>query len=226
MGSLISILPINNDMETLERLLLENKAWVREKLDDDPDFLKHLAKNRLPDIFWIGCSDSRLHADEITNCEPGEILVHRNVGNQIVSTDFNLLGALEYAVDILGVKHIIVCGHYRCRSIKAALDRPNPYLPFADKWLRNIKDVYRLHRKEIEGLDSIEERWSRLAELNIVEQINNLSHTSIIQKSWRKAQRPNLHGWIYGLHDGIIKELTTMTPYSALDPIYEYNLSD
>jgi len=211
-------------MNKLDRLLLENKAWIQERLDENPDFLKHLAQNRVPDIFWIGCSDSRLHADEITNSEPGEILVHRNVGNQVVSTDFNLLGALEYAVDVLGVEHIIVCGHYRCRSIKAALDRPNPNLPFADKWLRNIKDVYRLHRNEIEAFNAIEDRWKLLVELNIKEQIINLSHTSIIQKSWRASRKPELHGWVYGLHDGMIRELVALTPYSPLDPIYEYNL--
>ncbi|MEI7869048.1 MAG: carbonic anhydrase [Candidatus Methylumidiphilus sp.] len=211
-------------MNTLEKLFLENKAWIQEKLSANPDFLTHLAQNRSPDIFWIGCSDSRLHADEITNCEPGEIIVHRNIGNQVVSTDFNLMGALEYAVDVLQVKHIIVCGHYRCRSIKAALDRPNPSLPFADKWLRNIKDVYRLHRPEIENLDSLDERWKLLVELNIREQVNNLSHSQVIQKSWRWARRPELHGFVYGLHDGLLKEVCSMTPYSALDPIYEYDL--
>jgi len=211
-------------MKKLDRLLLENKAWIQERLEDNPDFLNHLAQNRVPDIFWIGCSDSRLHADEITNSEPGEILVHRNVGNQVVSTDFNLLGALEYAVDVLKVRHIIVCGHYRCRSIKAALDRPNPNLPFADKWLRNIKDVYRLHRAEIETHNAIEDRWKLLVELNIKEQITNLSHTAIIQKSWKANRSPDLHGWVYGLHDGIIRELASLTPYSALDPIYEYDL--
>jgi carbonic anhydrase len=117
-------------MKMLERIMLENKAWVQEKLSANPDYLNYLAQNRSPDILWIGCSDSRLHADEITHCEPGEILVHRNIGNQVVSTDLSLMGALEYAVDVLNVKHIIVCGHYRCRSIKAALDRPNPSLPF------------------------------------------------------------------------------------------------
>ncbi|MFM8333072.1 MAG: carbonic anhydrase [Candidatus Methylumidiphilus sp.] len=211
-------------MHTLDRLLLENKAWIQEKLDDNPDFLRHLAENRTPDIFWVGCSDSRMHADEITNCEPGEILVHRNIGNQVVSTDFNLLGALEYAVDVLQVKYVIVCGHYRCRSVKAALDRPNPDLPFADKWLRNIKDVYRLHRAEIEAVDSLDERWQKLVELNIKEQVNNLAHTSIVQRAWRSAKRPELRGWVYGLHDGLIRELVAMNAYSAIDPIYEYNL--
>lgn len=211
-------------MRTLDRLLLENKAWVQERLEDNPSFLKHLAENRIPDIFWIGCSDSRLHADEITNSEPGEILVHRNIGNQVISNDMSLLGALEYAVDILQVKHIIVCGHYRCRTIKAALDRSNPNLPFADNWLRNIKDIYRLHRETLESADSLDERWRLLVELNIKEQLNNLSHLSIIQKAWKNSQRPQLHGWIYGLHDGLIREMATLTPYSPLDPIYEYNL--
>lgn len=211
-------------MKKIDRLLLENKAWVQEKLEENPDFLNHLAENRNPDIFWIGCSDSRLHPDEITNSEPGQMLVHRNVGNQVVSTDFNLLGALEYAVDILKVEHIIVCGHYRCRSIKAALERPDPNLPFADKWLRHIKDVYRLHRGEIESQQAIEDRWNTLVELNIKEQILNLSHSSIIQKAWKSRRSPELHGWVYSLHDGILQELIHLSAYSPVDPIYEYNL--
>ena len=211
-------------MKMLERIMLENKAWVQEKLSVNPDYLNYLAQNRSPDILWIGCSDSRLHADEITHCEPGEILVHRNIGNQVVSTDLSLMGALEYAVDVLNVKHIIVCGHYRCRSIKAALDRPNPSLPFADKWLKNIKDIYRLHRQQIENFDSLDERWKMLVEVNIKEQVINLSNNPIIQKSWRRGKKPDLHGLVYGLNDGLIREVCSMTPYSALDPIYEYNL--
>jgi carbonic anhydrase len=211
-------------MKATERLLLENKAWVQEKLSQDPHFLDHLRQDRCCEIFWIGCSDSRVHADEITNSEPGEILVHRNTGNQVFHSDFNMLGALEYAVNILKVKHVIVCGHYRCKGIKAAMQRPNPALFFANKWLKNIKDVYRLHRKEIDAEGTEEGRWNRLVELNVIEQVHNLAHTAIIQRSWKGDRQPLLHGWIYGLHDGIIKELITLTPDVQLDPLYQYDL--
>lgn len=213
-------------MHPLDRLLLENKAWIQERLEDNPDFLKHLAENRTPDIFWIGCSDSRLHADEITNSEPGEILVHRNIGNQVVSTDFNLLGALEYAVNVLNVKHIIVCGHYRCRSVKAALDRPNPNLPFADKWLRNIKDVYRLHKAEVDAQPDEQARLDRLVELNVQEQVLDLAKTSIIQKAWKDRGGPHLHGWVYRLSDGIVKTVFEMEAGTEIDPIYRFDNLD
>lgn len=211
-------------MKATERLLLENKAWVQEKLTQDPHFLDHLRQDRRCEIFWIGCSDSRVHADEITNSEPGKILVHRNTGNVVSHSDFNILGALEYAVNVLRVEHVIVCGHYRCKGIRAAMSKPDPNLFFANKWLKNIKDVYRLHRKEIDTEATEELRWNRLAELNVIEQVHNLAHTAIIQRSWRRDRQPLLHGWIYGLHDGIIKELITLTADVQLDPLYQYDL--
>ncbi|WP_045225789.1 carbonic anhydrase [Methyloterricola oryzae] len=211
-------------MKSIERLLLENKAWAQEKLEQDPNFLDHLRQDRKCKVFWIGCSDSRVHADEITNSEPGEILVHRNTGNQVSHSDFNLLGALEYAVNILEVEHVIVCGHYRCKGVRAAMNKPNPNLFFANKWLKNIKDVYRLHRREIDAEESEEGRWGRLVEVNVIEQAHNLAHSAIIQKSWIKSRLPLIHGWIYGLHDGIIKELITLTPEMQLDPLYQYDL--
>lgn len=211
-------------MKYTEKLLLENKAWVQEKLSQDPHYLDYLRQDRSCEVFWIGCSDSRVHADEITNSEPGEIMVHRNTGNQVSHSDFNVLGALEYAVNLLKVKHVIVCGHYRCKGIRAALTKPNPNLFFANKWLKNIKDVYRLHRREIDAEETEEGRWSRLAELNVIEQVHNLAHTQVIQKAWRQERQPLLHGWIYGLHDGIIKELISLTPDVQLDPLYQYDL--
>lgn len=211
-------------MKAIERLLLENKAWVQEKLSQNPNFLDHLRQDRNCEIFWIGCSDSRVHPDEFTNSEPGEILVHRNTGNQVSHSDFNLLGALEYAVNILKVKHVIVCGHYRCKGIRAAMNKPNPNLFFANKWLKQIKDVYRLHRKEIDAEDTEEGRWNRLVELNVIEQVHNLAHSAIIQRSWQKDRQPLLQGWIYGLHDGIIKEMINLTANVQLDPLYQYDL--
>lgn len=211
-------------MKATERLLLENKAWVQEKLAQDPHFLNYLRQDRNCDIFWIGCSDSRVHADEITNSEPGEILVHRNTGNQVCHFDFNLLGALEYAVHVLEVEHVIVCGHYRCKGVKAAMAKPLSDMTFANKWLKQIKDVYRLHRREIDAAEDEAQRWSRLVELNVIEQVHNLAHTQIIQRAWKNKRKPLLHGWIYGLHDGIIQELINLTPDVQLDPLYRYDL--
>jgi carbonic anhydrase len=211
-------------MKAIERLLLENKAWVQEKLSQDPHYFERLRQDRNCEIFWIGCSDSRVHADEITNSEPGEILVHRNTGNQVSHFDFNVLGALEYAVNVLKVEHVIVCGHYRCKGVKAAMAKLRPDLMFANKWLKQIKDVYRLHRREIDAEPSEEQRWNRLVELNVVEQVHNLAHTAIIQRAWATARKPLLHGWVYGLHDGIIEELLCLTPDVQLDPLYQYDL--
>ena len=211
-------------MKSTDRLLLENKDWVQERLAHNPHFLEHLRQDRTCEVFWIGCSDSRVHADEFTNSEPGEILVHRNTGNLVSHSDFNLMGALEYAVNVLQVKHIIVCGHYRCKGIRAAINKPNPALFFANNWLKQIKDVYRLRRKEIDAESTDEGRWNKLVEVNVIEQVHNLAHTVVIQKSWNKSRAPLLHGWIYGLHDGIIHELVTLTPDIQLDPIYQYDL--
>ena len=211
-------------MKSTERLLLENKAWIQEKLALDPNFLTHLRQDRACEIFWIGCSDSRVHADEITNCEPGELLVHRNIANQVSHADFNVLGTLDYAVNVLKVKHVIVCGHYRCKGVRAAMNRPNSGLSYANKWLKQIKDVYRNHRKDIDMETDDENRWNRLVEINVIEQVHNLAHTAIVQKSWNVGRSPLLHGWVYGLHNGIIQELITLTPDMQLDPLYQYDL--
>jgi carbonic anhydrase len=211
-------------MNPIERLFLENKAWAQEKLGWDPEYLAKLRQPRTPDFFWIGCSDSRVHADQITQTEPGEIFVHRNIANQIATMDMNFLAALEYAVDTLKVKHIIVCGHYGCGGIKAAMAKARPNQLFVNKWLKPIKDIYRLHRSEVEECNGEEARHDRLVELNVIEQVNNLAQTSIIQRVWRQEKRPDLHGWVYGLHDGIIKEIACLHAGSALDAIYEYDL--
>ncbi|CAI8743852.1 carbonic anhydrase [Methylocaldum szegediense] len=208
-------------MKPLERLLLENKAWAQEKAAHDPDFFENLRQPRHPDVFWIGCSDSRVHADQVTQSEPGEIFVHRNIGNQVVVMDMNFLAALEYAVDFLKVKHIVVCGHYGCGSIQAAMGKPQPDHLFMNKWLKYIKDIHRLHRATIDAEPSEEARHNRLVELNVIEQVHNLAQTSVIQRAWRSGNRPDLHGWVYGLNDGIIKEIASLEPDNPCDPTCE-----
>ena len=209
-------------MQTYEKLLLENKAWAREKVEDDPEFFKRLSDLQTPEFLWIGCSDSRVPANEITGTQPGEIFVHRNIANMVVHTDTNLLSVLEYAVKHLEVKHIIVCGHYGCGGVKAAMSN-NDYNQVLNMWLRNIKDVYRLHFTELDAIKDEEARLNRLTELNVMEQVIHLAKTSIVQKAWKHRQAPDLHGWIYGLKDGLINPVFEMKANTAIDPLYEYH---
>ncbi|MDR3716106.1 MAG: carbonic anhydrase [Puia sp.] len=208
-------LPIN-------KLLLENKAWAQEKLADDPGYFERLSHLQTPEFLWIGCSDSRVPANEITGTQPGEIFVHRNVANLVIHTDVNLLSVLDYAVNHLKVKHVIVCGHYGCGGVKAAMTN-HDFKYVLNMWLRYIKDVYRLHRPELDAIADEEARVNRLTELNVKEQLMNLAKTSIIQRAWRKEQRPHLHGWVYGLKNGIINPVFHMSPDTHIDPIYEYD---
>jgi carbonic anhydrase len=208
-------------MKAYEKLLLENKAWAAEKLGDDPAYFDRLADIQTPDFLWIGCSDSRVPANEITGTQPGEIFVHRNVANMVVHTDLNLLTVLEYAVHHLKVKHVIVCGHYGCGGIKASMTQHN--FGIINKWLRNIKDVYRIHRDEIDSIKEEEGRVNRMVELNVQEQVMNLAKTSIIQKAWKQNQYPHLHGWVYGLKDGLIKPIFEMPARTHIDPLYEFD---
>lgn len=209
-------------METYQRLLLENKAWAKEKVEDDPEYFDRLAHIQTPEFLWIGCSDSRVPANEITNTQPGEIFVHRNVANMVIHTDVNLLSVLEYAVEHLKVKHVIVCGHYGCGGVKAALSN-HDFKQVLNMWIRNIKDVYRIHRDELDGINNEESKFDRLVELNVIEQVMHLAKTSIIQRAWKKEQRPDLHGWVYGLKDGIINPVFEMRANTPLDPLYEYD---
>ena len=204
-----------------EKLLLENKAWAEEQRSSNPDYFKVLAAQQEPEFLWIGCSDSRVPANQITGTLPGEIFVHRNISNLVVNTDLNMLSVLQYAVEILKVKHVIVCGHYGCGGIKAAMGQH--HFGIINHWLKNIKDVYRLHRDEIDSLNTDDERADKLTELNVKEQVFNLAKTSIIQKAWKENNRPHLHGWVYGLDNGIIKPISDMEPGAVLDPIYEYD---
>ena len=209
-------------MKTYEKLLLENKAWAKEKVEDDPEYFHRLSEIQTPEFLWIGCSDSRVPANEITNTQPGEIFVHRNVANMVVHTDVNLLSVLDYAVSHLKVKHVIVCGHYGCGGIKAAMTN-HDYKQVLNMWLRNIKDVYRLHRNEIESLPDEDARFDRLVELNVREQVLHLVKTSIIQRAWKNEQRPDIHGWVYGLKDGLINPVFEMKAGTPLDPLYTYD---
>lgn len=207
-------------MKSYEKLLLENKAWAAEKIAVDPDFFNRLTHLQTPEFLWIGCSDSRVPANEITGTQPGEIFVHRNVANMVVHTDLNLLSVLQYAVEVLKVKHIIVCGHYGCGGVLAAMTN-NSY-GIINKWLRNIKDVYRFHQEELENLPA-DQRSDRLVELNVQEQVMNLAKTSIVQKAWKERQHPNLHGWVYGLNNGLIKPIFELPAGTHLDHIYEFD---
>ena len=209
-------------MPSINKLLSENKIWAAEKIAADPDYFKRLSLIQSPEFLWIGCSDSRVPANEITGTQPGEIFVHRNIANMVVHTDVNLLSVLEYAVAHLKVKHVIICGHYGCGGIKAAMTS-HDFKQVLNMWLRNIKDVYRLHRTELELISDPEKREDRLTELNVKEQVLHLAKTSIIQRAWRHRQGPDLHGLVYGLKDGLLNTIFTMTSGSSLDPLYTYN---
>ena len=209
-------------MLTVQKMLQENQLWAQKTSGKDPTFLGRLAYEQKPDVLWIGCSDSRVPSETIVNANPGEMFVHRNIANQVLTTDFNSLSVVQYAVDILKVKHVIVCGHYNCGGIRSALNKQNPEHLLVNKWLKHIRDIHRLHLPEIKSLPTLRERAHRLVELNVIEQIHNLSHTSIIQGAWKSDQRPTLHGWDYGLGSGNLKELIELGPESELNPIYEF----
>ena len=208
-------------MKSDEKLLLENKAWAEEMKLREPDYFRKLAADQKPEFLWIGCSDSRVPADIIVNAEPGAIFAHRNIANQVIATDFNCLSVIQYAVQVLKVQHVIVCGHYNCGGVKASLDRPRPELALINKWLMHIKDVYRIHRDEIDAINGPAARANRLVELNVIEQVRRLSHFSIIQSAWKQHQSPTLHGWVFALEDGILQQLITLPPDSDVDAIYQ-----
>lgn len=209
-------------MDPFIQLLENNKAWASQKVQDDKDFFKRLQDQQAPKFLWIGCSDSRVPANEITDTDPGEIFVHRNIANMVVHTDMNLLAVLEYAVKILKVEHVLVVGHYGCGGIRAAMTNNN--LGIINPWLKHIKDVYRLHKQEIDALETQEAQVDRLTELNVKEQVMNLAKTNTIQEAWHAEHRPHLHGWVYGLKDGILHQVFHMPPGSRLDPIYEFDI--
>lgn len=209
-------------MDSYNNLLEGNKRFVKEKLKLDPDFFKKLAKGQTPEVLWIGCSDSRVPANEITDTQPGEIFVHRNIANLVINTDMNLLSVLHYSVKYLKVKHVIVCGHYNCGGVLAAMS--NKQFGFIDNWLINIKDIYRVNEKELNSIIDDNLRSRRLVELTVAQQVINLSKTSIIQDEWKNGKYPILHGWVYDLEDGIIKDLNvSIDEHDDLSPIYVFD---
>jgi len=209
-------------MKKIDIFLQNNQEWANEIKTENPEFFEQMAKAQSPSVLWIGCSDSRVPAEVVVKALPGEIFMHRNIANQVISTDFNCLSVLQYAVNVLKVKHVIVCGHYNCGGIRAALDKQNPDLLIANKWLMHIKYIYRLHQTEIDLLPTESERVNKLVELNIREQIHSLSHTSIVQEAWDKREAPILHGWVYNLQDGLLKTLIEFNPGDAIPPIFQY----
>lgn len=207
--------------ESYLKLLSGNKKFVAEMTAKDPDFFKNLAKGQSPEFLWIGCSDSRVPANEITDTQPGDIFVHRNIANLVINTDINLLSVLHYSVKYLKVKHIIVCGHYKCGGVLAAMS--NNRFGFLDNWLSQIKDVYVAHEEELLKIEDEEARQRRLVELNVIDQVKNLSKISIIQETWEKEKFPILHGWVYDVADGIIKNLdVTMKDNSQIEEVYKF----
>ncbi|WP_026776361.1 carbonate dehydratase [Polaribacter sp. Hel_I_88] len=205
------------------QLLENNKNWVKNKIDKDPTYFEELSKGQKPPVLWIGCADSRVPANQITGTLPGEIFVHRNIANMVVHTDMNMLSVLDYAVNHLKVKHIIVCGHYGCGGVEAAMQ--NKSLGLINKWIRNIKEVYKENITELNKLDSDKKRFDRLVELNVKAQVYDLAKTSIVQQSWKNETGLEIHGWVYGLNDGIIKDLkVSMDSTAHLDDIFTLDL--
>jgi carbonic anhydrase len=207
-------------MKEYKKLLLSNKAWASERLELDEHYFDTLSKDQNPLFLWIGCADSRVPAEEITHADPGEIFVHRNVANMVVHTDMNLLSVLQYAVEVLKIKHIIVCGHYNCGGVKAAMT--NKDFGLINKWLRNIKEVYQKHYDELQAIENEQSRFNTLVELNVKEQIQNLAKTSIVQKAWKNSQLPHLHGWVFDIHQGQIKEVVNISAGEWESPVFKY----
>ena len=208
-------------MKSYEKLLENNKSWARESIEKDPEFFNRLKNTQTPEYLWIGCSDSRVPPDSITGTLPGEIFIHRNIANMVVNTDLNMLSVLQYSVEVLKVKHILVCGHYGCGGVKAAMT--NSSLGIIDKWLRNIKDVHRFNREEVDAIENEDEKIDRMIELNVKEQVMNLSKTSIVQRAWKNSNAPDIHGWVYGLNNGLIKPIFELKAGTHIDPLYEYD---
>lgn len=208
-------------MPSLKQLFANNLQWANAIKGKDPDFFLKLSKQQAPEFLWIGCADSRVPANEIVGLLPGELFVHRNVANVVPHTDFNCLSVLQYAVEVLHVKHIIVCGHYGCGGVQAAMGQRD--FGLIDNWLRNIKDIYYRHRAELEKLGSDAERLNRLCELNVMQQVRNVSHTTIVQHAWKRGQALTVSGWIYSIEDGILKDLNVgVDDYNQVPEIYRF----
>jgi carbonic anhydrase len=206
-----------------KKILDNNKQWVEQQLKVDENYFQDLSKGQNPPLLWIGCSDSRVPANEIIGAKPGEVFVHRNIANLVVHTDMNMLSVVDYAVNVLKVKHVIVCGHYGCGGVKAAMG--NESFGIIDNWIRHIKDLFRLHQDELNSIADEEKRFNRLVELNVVEQVFDLAKTSIVQNAWKNGQSISLHGWVYGLNSGYVTDLNVnLSCNKDLDDVYKFNL--
>lgn len=208
-------------MDAHKKLLMANKAWAQDKKERDPNFFNIISQGQSPDFLWIGCADSRVPAEEITGAQSGEIFVHRNIANLFIHSDFNALSVVQYGVEFLKVKHIIVCGHYGCGGVKAALTSQNFNL--LNKWLYFIKDVYAKNSKELDEL-SEDEKWHRMVELNVIEQANSIARTAILQRAWKNGQDITVHGWVFDLNTGLIKPISTLDSKSPIEPIFRYDV--
>ncbi|RMF14794.1 MAG: carbonate dehydratase [Gammaproteobacteria bacterium] len=207
--------------ETIKQLIENNRRWAAEISAETPDFFTSLAAQQTPEYLWIGCADSRVPANEIVGLPPGEVFVHRNVANVVVHSDLNCLSVLQYAVEVLKVRHVIVTGHYGCGGVRAAMS--SGQFGLIDNWLRHIKDVYLLHQQELERIEDEDARADRLCELNVVHQVRNVCYTSIVQDAWKRGQKLAVHGWIYGLSDGLLKDLdVTVSQPDQLPAVYQY----
>ncbi|MFT5848202.1 MAG: carbonic anhydrase [Psychroserpens sp.] len=205
------------------KLLSNNKAWVEEMTSKDKDYFENLSKGQKPPVLWIGCADSRVPANEITGTHPGELFVHRNIANMVVHTDMNMLSVLDYAVNHLKVQHVIVCGHYGCGGVQAAMQ--NKSLGLINKWVRNIKEVYKDNLSELKKIESEKLRFDRLVELNVKAQVYDLAKTSIVQQKWKDNSGLQIHGWVYDLHDGVIKDLkVSMESAEHLNEVFKLDL--
>ncbi|MEY2630970.1 MAG: Carbonic anhydrase 2 [Bacteroidota bacterium] len=207
------------------KILDNNKNWVESQLAIDKEYFKDLAKGQQPPLLWIGCSDSRVPANEIIGAKPGEVFVHRNIANMVIHSDMNMLSVLDYAVNVLKVKHVIVCGHYGCGGVKAAMG--NQSIGLIDNWIRHIKDVYRLHEEYLNSFTDEDERFNKFVEVNVQEQVFDLAKTSIVQGAWRNGQDLTLHGWTYGLNSGYVTDLdVNMSSNGDLDEVYRLKFSN
>lgn len=206
-----------------KQLLENNKEWVRTKLDEDPNYFTKLAKGQKPPLLWIGCADSRVPANQIINAPPGEVFVHRNIANMVIHSDMNMLSVLDYAVNVLHIKHVVVCGHYGCGGVEAAMG--NQSMGLIDNWIRHIKNIYRLHKDELNSIEDHQRRFDRFVELNVIEQVYDLAKTSIVQNIWSKGEDLMLHGWVYGVDTGIVKDLdVNIKNQSQLEETYQLRI--
>lgn len=206
-----------------QKILDNNKKWVESKLALDKNYFNNLSQGQSPPLLWIGCSDSRVPANEITGTQAGEVFVHRNIANMVIHTDMNMLSVLDYAVNVLKVKHVLVCGHYGCGGIKAAMG--NDSVGIIDNWIRHIKDVYRHNKKELDAISDETERFNKFVEVNVKEQVSDLAKTSIVQNAWKNGQELYLHGWVYGLNSGYVTDLgVNYSSNDDLDDVYQLNI--